>query len=161
MTDYVPDGLTHIQVTACAKREAAQHVTPYPGQVHRVVQFDPNADDYGDGNDEREVASTDYRANVATSEVKDAVNTHKLLVDIDFPCKLIPSSTPGHFHLFIDKMISKYSLENILQAMANAGIVEHGYANAAIERGYTAVRLPWVNKGDTNGSADAMPDTRC
>ena len=35
----------------------------------------------------------------------------------------------------------------MLEAMAAAGIVQHGYVNASKKRGFTALRLPWVKKG--------------
>lgn len=71
---------------------------------------------------------------------------HRPILDIDFPAALIPSTTPGHFHLYLDKPMgwSKYSA--LLGALATAGIVEQGYAGASLEREYTSVRLPWVKK---------------
>lgn len=70
----------------------------------------------------------------------------KLILDIDIPSQLIPSSTPGHFHLYVDKEISYEKWELLLIALANAGIIEEGYKNASLERRYTAVRLPWIKK---------------
>lgn len=125
--------------------------TPYPTQVHRHVKFNPKDPEYMDGPE----PTTDLEvANVATSEVKGTnpagwgYERHKLLVDIDMPCKLIPSSTPGHHHLFIDKEMSRDQMMTILRALSAADVVESGYVDASDKRGYTAVRLPWIKKND-------------
>lgn len=73
---------------------------------------------------------------------------HRPVLDIDFPAKLVPSSTPGRFHLYLDKPMSWAAYEKLLTALADAGIVERGYVRASIERGATFVRLPWIKKGD-------------
>lgn len=73
---------------------------------------------------------------------------HRPLLDIDFPAQLIPSSTPGHFHLYMDKPMSWQTYSKLLAALAEAGIIEQGYANVSDARGYTSVRVPWARKGD-------------
>ena len=46
------------------------------------------------------------KATVVTSKVKnDPHNRHKIVLDIDLRTKLLESSTPGHYHLYIDKEI--------------------------------------------------------
>jgi hypothetical protein len=70
------------------------------------------------------------------------------VLDLDLPAQLIPSSTPGHFHLYLDVELSHSTYMDLLTALAAAGIIERGYADASRERGYTAVRLPWVRKDD-------------
>lgn len=93
----------------------------------------------------REVVTNLGAANAVTSLNSENL-THKPVLDIDLPVKLIPSSTGGHFHLYIDKEMSwgKYLL--LLNALVEVGIVEQGYVDAASRRGYTAVRLPWIEK---------------
>lgn len=71
---------------------------------------------------------------------------HRPILDIDFPARLIPSSTPGHFHLYLDKEMEWDAYERLLRALGRAGIIEPGYASASIERQYTSVRLPWIRK---------------
>lgn len=71
---------------------------------------------------------------------------HRPMLDIDFPAALVPSSTPGHFHLYLDKPMPAKKYFDLLVALAEAGIIEEGFANASIERGYTSLRLPWVKK---------------
>lgn len=87
-------------------------------------------------------------ANVITSRVYGTGDTHKLLLDIDLPAQLLESTTPGHFHLYIDKAIPGPAYMKLLDALAEAGIIEQGYAGASKERGYTALRLPWIKKSD-------------
>ena len=115
---------------------------PYPGQVLRSVE------NFGDYTDPRvPVEESDVEvAKIATSEVRGSGN-HKPVLDIDFPVKAIPSTTEGHFHLFIDRELSWEHYERLLHTLADVGIVEQGYVNASIDRRYTAVRLPWVKKG--------------
>ena len=73
---------------------------------------------------------------------------HALVLDIDHPSWLMPSTTPGHFHLYVDVPggISKTDYANLLDALANAGVIEPGYAGASKARGFTSVRFPWIEK---------------
>lgn len=71
---------------------------------------------------------------------------HRPVLDIDFPATVIPSTTPGHGHLYIDKLLTWDQYEKLLNVLAEVGIIEQGYAGASIARQHTAVRLPWVRK---------------
>lgn len=71
---------------------------------------------------------------------------HKIVVDIDHPVKVLESSTPGHHHLFIDKPMSWDRYRAVLETLTLVGVVEPGYLSISEQRGYTAVRLPWVKK---------------
>lgn len=86
------------------------------------------------------------QANAITSMVAENVTRHKILLDLDMPAKLIPSSTPGHFHLYIEHEMDKDAYFELLDALAKAGVIEKGYLGASETRGYTALRLPWVQK---------------
>jgi hypothetical protein len=68
---------------------------------------------------------------------------HYPVIDIDFPCKLVPSQTDGHYHLYLHKAVSWCDYIGILQALAKAGIIERGYALASLSQGWTAVRTPF------------------
>ena len=83
---------------------------------------------------------------------------HAPVIDLDFPCELIPSSTPGHFHLVIDKKLSWAKYSKLLDALADAGLVEEGYANASLQRGYTSIRLPWVKRQKPRESKLALSE---
>lgn len=112
------------------------------GQVYQSVQ---KFDDY-DARSGRYDTTDLEKAQVITSRVAGKDNVHKLLLDIDIPAQLIPSSTPGHSHLYIDKEMSEDAWSTLLFALSSAGIIEPGYMRASISRGFTALRLPWIKK---------------
>lgn len=87
-------------------------------------------------------------ANVVTSESSRTqwTNKHRPVLDLDFPAALIPSTTKGHFHLFLDKELEWDKYEALLKAMAAAGLLEQGYVDSSIQRKRTTVRLPWQRK---------------
>lgn len=73
--------------------------------------------------------------------------THVPVLDIDFPVRLEPSSTPGHFHLYLDGIELDWSTyKMLLAALAAAGVIEEGYRTASLSRGMTLVRKPGVTK---------------
>lgn len=88
-------------------------------------------------------------ADIITS-LDEVTGLHRPLLDIDFPVKVIPSTTPGHYHLYIDKPMTLERYERLLDCLSDANIIEYGYAQASIDRGYTALRLPWVKKSKEN-----------
>lgn len=71
---------------------------------------------------------------------------HRPILDIDFPAGLVPSTTEGHFHLYLDRPMTWLKYKRLLLVLAEVGIIEHGYAHASIDRGYSSTRLPWVKK---------------
>lgn len=77
---------------------------------------------------------------------QDKLGNHRPILDIDFPVHVVPSSTEGHFHLFLDKQMNFDTYMRLLAALANAGIIESKYASVSEARGYTSVRLPWIRK---------------
>lgn len=88
-------------------------------------------------------------ANISTSLREDTsgpVQKHALLIDLDVPAYLVPSSTPGHSHLYVDVCIPEPTYFRLLDVLAEAGVIQHGYANSSKHRGGTALRLPWVKK---------------
>lgn len=79
---------------------------------------------------------------------------HAVLLDLDVPAYLVPSSTPGHSHLYVDVLVPKSELIELLEVLAKTGVIEQGYAEASIKRGRTCLRLPWVKK-DLGNTSDA------
>jgi len=71
---------------------------------------------------------------------------HAPALDFDFPCRLIPSSTKGHFHLYIDKTIPWKEYVKVLEVLGEVGLLEPGYVEAAKRRQATHLRLPGVKK---------------
>lgn len=67
---------------------------------------------------------------------------HAPAIDIDMPCRLVPSSTPGHFHLYIEKEMDWKTYEELLKALTRAGIVEDGFLHMAQKYKATHLRVP-------------------
>ena len=71
---------------------------------------------------------------------------HRPVLDLDFPAVVVPSSTAGHGHLYLDKVLTWSQYVKLLEVLAEVGILEPGYVSASIAREFTSVRLPWVRK---------------
>lgn len=84
------------------------------------------------------------KAKLVSSLCRDGL--HAPVLDIDFPAQLVPSSTEGHFHLYLDKKMDWKSYKKLLKALYKAGIIEKEYYKAMKRRGSTMVRLPGVAK---------------
>lgn len=137
----------------------ADHVPPLPGNVLQTVV---ELNSY-DGNTGRYDTTDPAAAQVSTSMVGrpgyDHAHTriHRPVLDLDLPAQLVPSSTPGHFHLYLDVEVAHWPYMALLEALEHAGIIEPGYSRASQERGYTAVRLPWVTKDAEQPDTAAAP----
>lgn len=140
---------------ALAKDEpTGEKVNPFPGQSLAVGAFD----DPGTYTHEHVQTSEQLdRATLVTSVVRCDQGwypaLHKIVLDVDHPVKVLESSTPGHHHLFIDKPMSWDRYRAVLEALTLAGVVEPGYLGISEQRGYTAVRLPWVKKDQPEAAA--------
>lgn len=122
-----------------------------------VTHWTESADDNPEGEDpdSRPLADID-EANVVTSEnwyyeeirEKNPNYDHVHLPVLDLDCRhtYIPSTTPGHGHLLLDVALNQEQFENLLNVLAECGILDYGYAKASLTRGYSAVRLPWIRK---------------
>jgi hypothetical protein len=121
-------------------------------RVHRLVkELSAPGDDYSGGSDGR--LASEQEANTVTSElvgqrsaVSKDLSLHAPVLDIDFGAQLIPSSTPGHFHLYFEKAMTWDNYCGLLKALGNVGILEPGYVKASLRRGYSSVRKPDVYK---------------
>ena len=90
-------------------------------------------------------------ANLISSEIVDGV--HIPLIDIDMDAALLPSSTPGHHHLYIDKNMPFEDLIKLLEVMVEVGIVQKGFLEGTKKRGFSSLRLPHVSKYDQEEEA--------
>lgn len=87
------------------------------------------------------------KVNVVTSQCAGfGEGLHLPVIDLDFEAHLEPSTTSGHFHLYLDRTVTAEQLFRLLDVMADVGLVERGYAEASRARGYSSVRLPGVRK---------------
>lgn len=68
--------------------------------------------------------------------------THAPIIDLDFPHRVVPSSTPGHSHLFLDVEMSRFKLIVLMLTLWFCGVVEMGHAVWTIRRGASFVRIP-------------------
>lgn len=79
---------------------------------------------------------------------------HIIALDLDMPAALVPSSTPGHYHLYIDHEISWDEYVSLLDLLADIGVIEPGYAEVSKRRKETHLRTPWTVKGEYHGGSN-------
>lgn len=117
---------------------------PLDGQVLASTDFNEPYDT------NRTIVTDLEQANLITSMIAEPDGSvgdlHKVVLDVDHPVKVVESSIPGHFHLFIDVEMEWPEYLALLRGFVVANIVEPGYLAAAERRKYTAVRLPWIRK---------------
>lgn len=107
-----------------------------------------------EGEEKREQVKPEYfveDANLVSSEVMSLINNkpsgyHTVVLDVDHHVAVQRSSTPGHYHLYIDVPMTQEKYFKLLDVMAEVGIVEPGYVEVSKKRGGTHVRLPWIKK---------------
>jgi len=117
--------------------------------IGRLTHFHPHVDDaYGAyeaaGDDALPVLSPDRGANTVSSLLPNG--QHAPCIDLDLPAHLVPSSTPGHFHLYVDAAVDWDRYLVLLDALCSAGLVEPGFVASARRRGFSLLRLPGVRK---------------
>jgi len=126
------------------------------GPLHQLPTLAPRTlhlADFSAGynDDHREVASL-LDANVVSSidpgTHPGSLAKHRPVLDLDVPAFLVPSSTPGHSHLYLDVEMDDAIFWRLLEVLADAGVLEPGYVRACQSRGYTSVRLPWIKKAE-------------
>lgn len=96
-------------------------------------------------------------ANVLSSRTASSPSVHYPMIDLDVSHALIPSSTPGHAHLYINVPLASSEYRNVLVALRAAGIIQQGILDQFDTHGATFLRLPDVKKLPTdNGSGEAF-----
>lgn len=86
----------------------------------------------------------------------DDEGNHWPLIDIDFSAKLVPSSTEGHSHLYLEKAMSYDDYLLLIHTMHKVGLVGYGNYKALLERKEAHARLPWVRKVTPQDVADEL-----
>lgn len=94
-------------------------------------------------------------ANIITSLCEDG--THRPALDLDFPCELIPSSTPGHFHLLIDKPMTETQYSYLLMVMEEVGLIQRGFRRRMDVDGFTALRWGVRKPTKTSEPQEGVP----
>lgn len=112
----------------------------------KLLQTSEKADPYNNNNPWK--GSTVEKANLITSEMPNLAGFHRPLLDLDWDSALLPSSTPGHHHLYINKAMSWDSYKKFLTVCKEVGLLQAGFVDNAIKRGATSLRLPWIDKNN-------------
>ena len=112
-----------------------------PRRTLRVIEF-------GNYLHDGEVAASYEEANAISSDDLVVPDMHWPCIDIDHPIRVVPSSTVGHFHLYIDVPFTGEAYFKLLDDLVDAGLVEHGFAQGSRRRGHSDLRLPHIKKGD-------------
>ena len=98
----------------------------------------------------------DHPANLVSSLCDD--KHHRPAIDIDVPCELVPSSTPGHSHLYFPTIaLSWWEYASLLGALTVAEIVEPAYYMASLSRRQTLLRPPGVLRHDERPAPTEEP----
>lgn len=88
-------------------------------------------------------------ANLVISRFKgEGIETHAVLIDLDMPHEYVPSSTEGHGHLLLDMKLTRRDWRELMIALAKAGVIQPGYRDFSLQRGFASLRLPWIKKED-------------
>lgn len=92
----------------------------------------------------REETNIPTQADMVGSQMQDG--SHMPIFDIDYAATLVPSGTPGHCHLILERPISKRKYTKVLRAMYRAGLMERNFYLGMKVRGQTFLRVPWKPK---------------
>jgi hypothetical protein len=91
-------------------------------------------------------------ATLVVSMLEDDPNMHMPALDLDgMEVFVVPSSTPGNYHLYINRPMTWQQYKRLMKVMVDVGLVQRGYYDASVRRGYSALRTPWTKKGQADG----------
>ena len=130
----------YVRTHQLAKLAPSQESEEWEGDYSGEVEVVP-----ADRLEEAEVV-TSYTGELKRDIFGNTQTKHRPILDIDIPMHIIPSTTEGHGHLYIDKELTWWEYKRLLEVLADCGIIERGYLNVSIAREHTAVRLPWIKK---------------
>ncbi len=94
---------------------------------------------------------TAIQANVVSSHLGSS-GLHAPIIDLDYPHKYIPSTTPGHGHLYLDVPISRWRMFVLLWGLYVGGVIEFGNFWWSLRRGGTFVRRPNIKKTESEAA---------
>lgn len=87
--------------------------------------------------------------------------THAPAFDLDRRAFLIPTTTSGNHHMYIDEVLSWRQYRALLRGFYKSGLLDPSVYWRSLYRGSTHVRPPWVRKTEKEyamGSIDLPPD---
>jgi hypothetical protein len=71
---------------------------------------------------------------------------HAPVLDLDIEHIYYESSTPGHAALLLNVQLDWTEYVELLTVLNKCGIIQDGFFEASIQRGYSSVRTPWTKK---------------
>ena len=97
---------------------------------------------------EYELVGTVGEANLVGSQLPSGLHAPVLDLDTASPV-VVPSSTPGHYHLYLDGVeLTTEEYSELLDVLCRLGIIERGFANQLPRLGQTFLRPPGFTKCD-------------
>lgn len=115
-----------------------------------VVEFGDDSDNIQTdnvGRVGRDAPLSEANAVASLSPVRGYHAKHKPVLDLDMNVMVIPSSTRGHYHLYIDREMSWDDYLLLMRVMEHVGLLQPGYVKASHRTGASWLRLPWIKKG--------------
>lgn len=143
----------HVNCAVCGPGPLYQGMVPSTHQ-HPFYKMGKEwrTDGYGGWEVDAPVASMPDTAEMVSSSVVEddkATGTHTVMLDVDLPAALVESSTPGHYHLYIDHVMTWTAYKKLLKALAEAGVIEHEFYRASLANHATMLRPPWVRRTES------------
>lgn len=99
-------------------------------------------------------------ADLVSSHVAGTKDMHAPCLDIDYAAELLPSSTQGHYHLFLNRQMPWRRYKKLLKALRKADIIEEGYYKMSMKRRGTFLRVPEVLKTSSSRTPDEVAESR-
>lgn len=114
------------------------------------VAYEPGIDRRVESLEEANVVSSALKPILPQTWTDKPPPRHAVLLDIDYEAFVVPSSTPGHNHLYLCPPggVAHDDYMELLALLGRIGVIEKGYAEVSIKRGHSDLRLPWVTKDD-------------
>lgn len=136
-------------------REIVDDLSALRHELFKILRWggQDSSDLVGNGSEEREETTRLDEANVISSKVVNH-DLHTVMLDLDVPARLVPSTTPGHSHLYIDVPMPWRKYKALLFALTEAGIIEPGYYGVSVRKRATMLRLPWIKKEVVNADSE-------
>lgn len=72
---------------------------------------------------------------------------HYPVIDLDVEIAVVPSSTEGHYHLYINHPLNWNQYNHLLHALKAVGLIQPNWFKTANHEKCSFVRPPWVKKG--------------